>query len=168
MREKFKPLKGFEKQYEVSSFGRIKSLERPWVKQDFFLTPSITQNGYAVVSLWDNGRFKPMNYIHRLVAEHFMSNEDNKPCINHKDGNKQNNHLYNLEWCTYSDNMKHAYCIGLRKLKLTIDQISEIRMRYASGEESFYTLSKDYPVSKSTIRRIVHKKYYWENKPKMQ
>jgi len=66
-------------------------------------------NGYVTVSL-----YRKAKKLHRLLAEAFISNPDNLPIINHIDGNKQNNELSNLEWCTYSDNIKHAYDTGLR------------------------------------------------------
>lgn len=65
------------------------------------------RDGYNTVNLWKNN--KPICYaIHRLVAEAFIPNPENKPCVNHKDCDKMNNNVDNLEWCTYSENLKHA------------------------------------------------------------
>jgi len=71
-------------------------------------------NGYLYTSICENKRQKHIG-IHRLVAEAFIPNPDNFPQINHKDGNKQNNHIENLEWCTAEQNMRHAAQIGLIK-----------------------------------------------------
>jgi len=69
-------------------------------------------NGYLRIGLSkDNKRKKFL--VHRLIAEAFIPNDQNNLLINHKDGNKMNNHISNLEWCTYSENLKHAYKIGL-------------------------------------------------------
>tara|TARA_R110000868_G_scaffold54175_1_gene169627 strand:- start:44 stop:556 length:513 start_codon:yes stop_codon:yes gene_type:complete len=75
------------------------------------LTP-FNSNGYLRIGLSkDNKRKKFL--VHRLIAEAFIPNDKNNLLINHKDGNKMNNHISNLEWCTYSENLKHAYKIGL-------------------------------------------------------
>lgn len=81
---------------------------------DHPLAQSISDRGYPRVYLQINGKKKVMK-IHRLVAELFVPNPDNKREVNHKDGNKRNNNADNLEWCTRSENLKHAYRTGLRK-----------------------------------------------------
>jgi hypothetical protein len=63
---------------------------------------------YFGVTLYKDGK-RYCKKVHRLIAEAFIPNLGNKPCVNHKDGNKQNNHVYNLEWCTKSENEKHKY-----------------------------------------------------------
>lgn len=69
--------------------------------------------GYQYVVLSENGRSK-YHAVHRLIAETFIPNPGNLPCINHKDGNKQNNAVDNLEWCTKSENTRHSYRNGLQ------------------------------------------------------
>jgi len=93
--------------YMISNFGRVKSL-----KKNIMLTPSMNNWGYLRVKLSQDGkRYRLL--IHRLVLKSFKPNEDlNKTECNHKDGNKENNYVENLEWCTRSDNMKHAYKLG--------------------------------------------------------
>lgn len=76
--------------------------------------PQETSNGYLKVDLYDNGK-KSSKRIHRLVAEAYIPNPYNKPDVNHKDGNKHNNSVDNLEWVTKSENMTHAYQTGLNK-----------------------------------------------------
>ena len=114
-REVWKDVVGYEGLYEVSNLGRIKSKERivknnhgNRIVKSKILTPFITNSGYCAIVL-HNGRenFK-LNYIHRLVANAFLDNKYNLEQVNHKDGNKLNNCVNNLEWCSRSDNIKHA------------------------------------------------------------
>lgn len=67
-----------------------------------------TKNGYMQVSMKLNGKYVK-KLVHRLVAEAYLPNKENKPCVNHKDGNKNNNSVENLEWCTYSENELHSH-----------------------------------------------------------
>lgn len=102
--EIWKPIKGYEGLYEISNYGRVKSLARTWVtghnsivrsKDESILAPK-KDRGYLRVGLLKNGKRKLFS-IHRLVAEHFIPNPLNKPEVNHRDGNKENNHFSNLE-----------------------------------------------------------------------
>lgn len=76
---------------------------------------SINNSGYVQISLFQNGKRKPV-LVHRLVAENFLENKENKPYVNHIDGNKLNNKMDNLEWCTCQENINHAYQKGLIKI----------------------------------------------------
>ena len=105
MNEIWKDVDGYEGLYQVSDLGRVKGKD--------IKAKNLCQ-GYHHVGLWKNNEVKSMK-VHRLVALAFIPNPENKPCINHKDGNKLNNHVNNLEWCTYSENLKHAYDTGLMK-----------------------------------------------------
>lgn len=91
--------------YAVSNLGRVKN-----TKTNRLLNPSELGNGYKQVSLKmnDTGKFKK-EYIHRLVAKYFIENPENKKEVNHKDGNRSNNNMNNLEWVTPSENQKHKY-----------------------------------------------------------
>ena len=103
--------------YQVSNTGLVRGLDRynrlgRFVK-GVIKTQIIQNSGYSIVNLKVNGKQKN-HLVHRLVALAFISNEtDDRHFINHIDGNKQNNHVSNLEWVTKSENMKHAYNLGL-------------------------------------------------------
>lgn len=108
--EKWKEIKGYESLYQISSSGRVKSLYRVdrlgRVYNERILTPEITKKGYLRVSLGNRKDGFKKIMVHRLVAAAFIPNPDNLPQVNHKDENKSNNHVNNLEWCdnTYNHN----------------------------------------------------------------
>lgn len=97
-----KILKNMNGLYQVSNTGKIKSL-----KYKKILKPSFDKNGYASLNLCKNGKISHRT-IHRLVAETFITNTNNYPCVNHKDENPKNNNVENLEWCTYKYNMNYG------------------------------------------------------------
>lgn len=111
MVEEWKPVKGFEGCYEISNLGRVRSLPRPYCKGRV-LKPKKMKIGYNSVNLSKNS-VKTTLYIHRLVASHFIDNPDKKLEVNHKDGDKTNNNVDNLEWVSSSENTQHAYDTGL-------------------------------------------------------
>lgn len=102
MEEIWKPIKGFESKYEISNLGRLKN-----IRTNHILKMTNQYGDYFSIILYDETH-KKYTRIHRLVAEHFIDNPNNYPCVNHKDMNKQNNCVDNLEWCTYSHNTKDA------------------------------------------------------------
>lgn len=118
--EKWKLIDGFGKRYAVSDFGRVVSLSRKISNHTGFINkPSRLlkshkdKKGYPRVYL-DKGDGKTRYIaIHRLVAIAFMPNPSNKPQVNHKDGNKENNYVNNLEWATNKENQIHAVKMGL-------------------------------------------------------
>jgi len=101
--EVFKELEGFEKKYLISSRGRVWSN----YKNDY-LKQGKTIRGYNIVYLCINRNKQKTMSVHRLVAKHFIENTDNKPQVNHIDGNKENNNVENLEWNTNKENNNHA------------------------------------------------------------
>ena len=121
----FKPIKGFENMYEISNYGIIKSVDRNIICKDGqikpiksrYIRPADNGSGYKFVYLWKDNK-QHRYYVHRLVAETFIPNPENKPTVNHKDGNRYNNCVDNLEWATYSENIQHAFNTGLNKSTL--------------------------------------------------
>ena len=122
MDEIWKNIENFEGYYQISNFGRVKSLARQQkgripgkfqsVKEKI-LKLSKNRDGYLhCIACKDRKEYH--FYVHRIVAKAFLQKIDGKICVNHKDGNKNNNSLSNLEWCSYGENMKHSYQIGLR------------------------------------------------------
>ena len=161
MKEMWKDIKGYEGSYQVSNLGNVKSLNRRWVKKEEFLTQSLTKDGYCKVRLFNKSKGKTAR-VHRLVAEAFIPNSKNKPTVNHKDGNKLNNKVDNLEWLDRHEQLKHAYKLGLKekvkaRRKLTDEEVREIRATYKrqSTEHGTVALAKKYGVTDCTIGFIL-------------
>ena len=87
-------------------------------KTNRYLKQTVNRHGYLVFKTWQNGRTRN-HQLHRELAKTFLANPENLPCVNHKDGDKLNNHISNLEWCSYSHNNSHAYETGLKPTKST-------------------------------------------------
>lgn len=104
--EIWKDIPGFEGLYKISSFGRIKSFKKD--KDGVILKNTNKKGDYFSFVLQGKGKKQKSTRIHRLVAEAFIPNPDNLPEVNHKDGNKQNNRVENLEWCSRSYNTRHS------------------------------------------------------------
>ena len=107
MEEIWRDITGYEGLYQVSNLGKVRLL-----KNNKELKQSVWGNGYTRVVLLEK-----CFLLHRIIAVAFISNPENKKCVNHIDGNKKNNYINNLEWCTHSENMKHAWDIGLHSKK---------------------------------------------------
>jgi len=107
--EKWVAILGFPK-YEISNLGNVRSFFKP---KPLLLKQCIRRK-YLSVTLSNNQHTKSIR-VHRLVALHFIKNDAQKPFVNHIDGNKYNNHVSNLEWCTCRENTIHAFKIGLRR-----------------------------------------------------
>lgn len=130
--EEWRPIKGYEGLYEVSNFGRVKSLCAGKWKSTTLRKPQPTRNGYRAVTLKKSGKVRSIT-VHRLVAITFLDNPDGLREVNHKDEDKTNNHVDNLEWCTrkYNQNYNEHYKIYYRPvIQLTKDG-TEVR-RYES------------------------------------
>ena len=154
--EIWKPVKGYEDSYEVSSLGNVRGL-----KYNIILKPHI-KNKYLAVNLYKD-TCKHF-YVHRLVAEAFIPNVLNLPEVNHIDCDKHNNSAENLEWCNRIRNLNHSYENGLKRIgeshgqhKLTEQEVLQIRNEYVknSKDKSLHKLAEKYNVHWSTIQAIV-------------
>lgn len=110
-KEEWRDIAGYKGLYQVSNFGNVRGIKRGGV-----LSPHTLQDGYCQVMLCKDGKVRG-KLNHRLVAEAFIPNSDNKPQVNHIDGDKTNNKVDNLEWVTQSENQLHAIKTGLQTIK---------------------------------------------------
>lgn len=166
MKEIWKDIKDYEGVYQVSNLGRVKSLSRfhnnnsgGYLSKERILKQNI-KRGYLTVGLCKEGKTKTYS-VHRLVAIAFIVNPHNKKTVNHIDGNKTNNLVSNLEWCTYSENQQHAFNIGLHQPtigenssfhKLNLKEVEEIRKNF---DGNYKRTADIYGVSPRTIKRII-------------
>lgn len=151
--EEWKDIEGYEGLYQVSNYGRVKSLERTIVYKDGrkkVIKEKVLHNfhnelGYCHVMLSKNGKLKRTK-VHRLVAKAFIPNPNNYPIINHKDENPSNNIVENLEWCTYYYNTHYGTMIERVKQKLLnrVDLSKKVYQYSMDGEliESFSSTSE--------------------------
>ena len=173
--EVWKDIEGFEGWYKVSNLGNVKSLDRIVTYSDgrrykykgkrIALTPNLNRSGYLYVTLVRNGMRKNFK-VHRLVAETFIPNIDNKPHVNHIDGDKTNNSVGNLEWVTPKENIEHAVKMGLIKAgadshmsRFTQDEVNYMRKAYRDGIRQS-ELAKEFNTNDSTIFQILKRKTY--------
>lgn len=151
--EIWKDIKGYEGKYQVSNLGRVKSLIEwhgnchldKWVKKEKIITPTNNGYGYLIIGLANRGKRKNF-YIHRLVAEAFIPNPENLPVINHKDYNKQNNNVNNLEWMTQKENTNYSKP-NMKKIHFSD--------RAKTGEKGIY-----YRANKNHYRVVIFRKEY--------
>ena len=166
MNEIWKDIEGYEGLYQVSNFGRVKSLKRmvnhpkgvQRTVNERIIKSNFDKYGYLQVCLSKNG-LKSFR-VHRLVCSAFHKNYENKPQVNHKDGIKTNNRPENLEWVFQSENEKHAHNTGLKcfkgekslNSKLTEKQARDIKYNYK--DLSLTDISNIYNIAKSTVSLI--------------
>ena len=168
----WKNIKGWEGLYEISDEGYVKSLQRRTLFKDgririfpqIISRGGITKTGYYYVTLRSNEeKRKERWFVHRLVAKHFIPNPENKPQVNHKDGNKLNPHFSNLEWSTNKENSVHAFRVGLTKphtLKMSRELIDKMREEYNIGGISQRQLGEKYGLARTYINGIIAYKHW--------
>ena len=152
--------------YQVSSFGNVRSLDRTRISRGGCTAPikgrmmkqKLSKSQYLVIHL--RGRTIEHPSVHRLVAIAFIENKKDKPTVNHKDGNKLNNNVSNLEWSTQSEQMVHAFANDLAKRhggsRYSAKFKQEMKDYFETNNCSIYELSKIFEVSERTASRIAH------------
>lgn len=173
MKEIWKPVKNYEGFYEVSNFGKVRSLDRVFptkkgvVKctKGKVMNLTLKDNGYKTVMLSVGGESKRF-HVHRLVSEAFIYNSSRKPIVNHKNGIKADNNVKNLEWVTHRENVEHALKNNLTPVgmqckysKLTDEKILAIKRLYRLNPNfSKIKIAKKLKISDSTVHKIIRNK----------
>ena len=160
----WKPIPNYENLYEINSTGEIRSLCKRYSKEPIILKQGIGSRGYKNVTLCKKGEQTTFN-VHRLVATVFLPNPNNLPCVNHKDENKLNNDVSNLEWCSYYQNNVYGSRLTKSAIKRSIPVMCiETNVMYTSA----YAAYRKTGVRQSSIWKCCHNKaktaggYHWK------
>lgn len=154
MSRRFLPVKGFEKKYAINEWGTLRNVQKKIMLANF-----IGRGGYKFVVLRGGKDKRKIISVHRLVATAFIQNPENKPFVNHIDGNKLNNRVANLEWCTPKENVHHAIKSGLRDSMKGVDNIGcklmpESVMQILNRPRPYKAICKEFGVSLSAVNKI--------------
>ena len=157
----WKQIKDYENLYEISNTGLVRSLRHG--SKPFYLKP-INSHGYQSVHLCNKNHKRKNHSIHRLVAEHFIPNPKNLPQVNHKDGNKVNNDVNNLEWCSSKENINHSIKVlhkNCRKVRCietnqVFDSINEASKFYNRSQNVLVAVLRKYKYNHTFAG------YHWE------
>lgn len=177
--EHWKDIKGFEGLYQVSDFGRVKSLNYNHTNESRILKTRKQRNGYLLVNLNKKGK-QYFFLVHRLVAETFLENPENLPQVNHKDENKTNNRVENLEWKSPKDNCNHGTRNERSAKTRTNGKLSKQVLQYTKNGEfvkewvSLSEIKRKLGYNKSAISKVCrgntrlksYKGYIWIYKEK--
>lgn len=150
-----KPIPNFDG-YSINIYGEVFSIKRKIKKK---LKTQISVHGYIKIKL-----NKSYCAIHRLVAITFIANPKNCEQVNHKDGNKKNNHISNLEWCTAKQNILHAYRAGAKRTKLIKSKVEKIKILMRDTNITNEKIAKRFKCSTRSIEKI----RYGENWPHIE
>lgn len=118
--------------YSINRKGEVRNDTTGIIKKQY-VNPN---NGYLTVDLYDGNKSTKVT-VHRLLAETFIPNTENKPCVDHKDGNRQNNTISNLRWATYSENNSRFSTVGVRSEKIVVTHFKEKRKKRGGGHEAW-------------------------------
>lgn len=150
----------YEGKYTLYSNGTVVSHSRKahrYIEAE--INGKINPAGYKQIILYDMNSKRHYVLVHRLVAKYFVPNPNNYRVVNHKDGNKLNNDVSNLEWCTDHDNQIHARdTLKVYDNKLSFEKAEEIRKLYSSGNYSGAKLAKMYGIGKTMVYSVIHYK----------
>lgn len=162
--ERWKPVPNYEGLYEVSTTGKIRSLCKRYSEEPQLLKQGIGSKGYKNVTLCKNGKQTTFN-VHKIVATVFIPNPDLLPCINHKDEDKTNNDVSNLEWCSYYHNNVYGSRLSKSAAKRSIPIVCvETGIKYSSA----YSAQRSTGIHQSGICNCCHGKaktaggYHWK------
>lgn len=176
MEEIWKDIKEYEGLYQCSNYGNIRSLDRyiyersgkKQFRKGQIIIPRINKNGYLQFALNKESKRK-MVYVHVIVATTFIENPNKFKTVNHKDGNKLNNNIENLEWCSYSENNLHAYK-SLNKKPATdganpkavymIDTVNKTLEYFESITDTSHSID----LSHTQINRYIHSNKKWKGR----
>jgi hypothetical protein len=152
--EEWRPVPGFEAKYHISNLGRLRKI-CPYCgpSHSSIMVPEPTRGGYLSIVFTMCGR-RSRKLIHVLVAHVFLGPPPLNHEVNHKDGDKRHAALANLEYMTRPENIKHSFRIGLRKQKLTPDQVREIKAKLPTTRK--VDLAAEYKVSRTVIKGIAN------------
>lgn len=157
MNETWKIVKDTDSIYQISSLGRLKTNNWKNHGLEKVMKPARDKKGYLRTVIKRNGKLGTVK-LHRLVAETFIPNPENKPQVNHKNGIKDDNRVENLEWCTNSENHKHSFAIGTQSNKgenNPTNKLTDKMVLYMRSHPEIRTLcfASIYRLERSTIKR---------------
>ena len=172
MKEIWKQIKGFEGLYDISNKGRVRS----WINKagnkmkDPYIRKMRKNYGYVYCNLKKGDKYYAKR-VHRLIAIEFIPNPQNKPCVNHKNGIKDDNRIENLEWVTHRENDIHAFKTGLRESvkgednghsKITEKDVIEIRDLCSNSSLTQREIGIKFGISQPVVSEI-HNRRYWSH-----